>query len=411
MGSKKNNDKEVIDKYIKIIPKKKYTYKYNIGDIINNKRIINQFYERKNNKLYKFYVVQCTECNDIFIQYENNFSKTPCSTCSHTKRANTIIRKKYPQLYSMILDEDKKKLRIKDKIHWKCRLCNNINYTSLYTLEDAINKGRSLPCIFCSDGFSFGEKIINNVLIQLSNNYETQKTFEWSNGRKYDIYDMIGKKSIFIEINGEQHKYKSFNIKGSRSLTEEIANDKYKKYLVKNNCSNYKYISINAFSKMSFEEIKSNVIRSLSSIYNMDNINWDIVKFNASYSIIYDVCTLYNNGVKVTEISRYKKITKNSVIRYLHKGNEIGICNYIPKNKGIKVKVICLNNNMIFNSVQSAADWCGLKSQHQISFCCKGKERHKTAGYIPKTTERCRWAYYEDYLNDKNKIEYLKTGR
>ena len=57
-----------------------------------------------------------------------------------------------------------------------------------------------------------------------------------------------------------------------------------------------------------------------------------------------------------------------------------------------KIKVICLNNNKIFNSMSEAARWCNLKDNGKsIKACCIGAQ--KTAGSSPFTGERLKWSF------------------
>lgn len=58
-----------------------------------------------------------------------------------------------------------------------------------------------------------------------------------------------------------------------------------------------------------------------------------------------------------------------------------------------KISVICIENKKVFNSLNEASQWCGLKKgAGSICSCCKGKQ--KTAGGY-------RWQYYEEYLTNK----------
>mgnify|MGYP000844626803 CR=1 FL=1 len=73
------------------------------------------------------------------------------------------------------------------------------------------------------------------------------------------------------------------------------------------------------------------------------------------------------------------------------------------RNRNKKYRIICLNNNKIFESM---SDIC---EEYQISVsnicnCCKGKK--KSAGKDPITGEKLKWMYYDDYmkLNKENKV-------
>lgn len=84
--------------------------------------------------------------------------------------------------------------------------------------------------------------------------------------------------------------------------------------------------------------------------------------------------TPWNKGRKMTE----EEVKKHSEIR---------------KGKGFK-KVICLNNLEVFESLQTASIYAGLKSYTNISNCCRGRRNY--AGKI--NGEPAKWMYYEDYL-------------
>ena len=51
-----------------------------------------------------------------------------------------------------------------------------------------------------------------------------------------------------------------------------------------------------------------------------------------------------------------------------------------------KKRVICLNNNKVFNSIKEAAEWCNLKGWGNISAVCN--KQRQSAGKHPQTNER-----------------------
>ena len=65
------------------------------------------------------------------------------------------------------------------------------------------------------------------------------------------------------------------------------------------------------------------------------------------------------------------------------------------KNKGGR-KVICLNTNEIFNTINEAARWCGLKNGSSIGQVCNKTGKQKTAGKHPITKEKLRWEFYNE---------------
>lgn len=62
-------------------------------------------------------------------------------------------------------------------------------------------------------------------------------------------------------------------------------------------------------------------------------------------------------------------------------------------------KVICLNNNEVFDSIRLAADWCGQKETGGISRCCRRKGN--VAGKHPVTKEPLHWMYYDEWLEQQ----------
>lgn len=72
--------------------------------------------------------------------------------------------------------------------------------------------------------------------------------------------------------------------------------------------------------------------------------------------------------------------------------------NFSKKKKGhTDRKIICLNTNHIFNTIQEAAQWAGQKGNANIIKVCKGER--KTSGKHPQTKEPLRWAYYDDCIS------------
>ena len=60
------------------------------------------------------------------------------------------------------------------------------------------------------------------------------------------------------------------------------------------------------------------------------------------------------------------------------------------------IKIICLNNNIVFDNAWKAAEWCGLKGNSNICACVRGSRKH--AGKHPITKEPLKWMKYSDYL-------------
>lgn len=74
-------------------------------------------------------------------------------------------------------------------------------------------------------GKSFGEKIFRRIFINTNINFESEKTFSWSNRKRYDYY--LSDYNCIVEIHGAQHFY--YTGLSERTLEEEQKNDNWKK--------------------------------------------------------------------------------------------------------------------------------------------------------------------------------------
>jgi hypothetical protein len=64
-------------------------------------------------------------------------------------------------------------------------------------------KNKGFNCPACSDKRSRGEKFIYNVLKQVGSDFVIEKSFKWSNKRRYDFF--IKDLNTIIEVHGSQH--------------------------------------------------------------------------------------------------------------------------------------------------------------------------------------------------------------
>ena len=211
-------------------------------------------------------------------------------------------------------------------------------------------------------------------------------------------YDFVCKDlSLIIETHGSQHYEQSKTF--SRSLKEEQENDAYKKALaISNGIKNY--IELDCYIS-DMEYIKKSIMNSeLTLFFDLSNINWDECNKNTLTSNMVLACNLFYNGKSIDDIINILSVTRSTLIKYLKKGNECGLCKYdaevIQKNtrqsfvENRKRKVICLETKVVFDSIKSAADFYNI-SPASISGVCNGEKHRKTAG-------KYHWMFYDEYL-------------
>lgn len=268
------------------------------------------------------------------------------------------------------------------KTDFKCPLCEN--KITNKRIQDVFKFG--LSCVRCSDGYSYSEKFMFELLNQLNTNFETQKSFSWANGKRYDFY--IPSLNCIIETHGEQHyRDTGFNTKGGRSFVEEQENDRLKESLARKYGIEH-YIIIDC-RESNLEWIKNSVLNSLiNNMFELKELNWLRCHEFALGSIVKTASDMWNDGLSVTMIADNLKIDRHTVVRYLKKAEILQWCKYDPyRTKHKMIIQLSLSNMYIanFESVTVAEKITGVTN---ISAVCNGKQK-SAGGY--------KWMFKEDY--------------
>jgi rubredoxin len=295
-----------------------------------------------------------------------------------------------PRLSSMLLNPDDgytHTQKSNQKVDWKCPECGSI--IRQRTINDVCQQG--LSCSSCSDGYSFPERILYNLLNHLHVNFKPQKVFAWSCGKRYDFY--IENLKLLCEINGEQH-YKDKRM-GFITLKEEKENDLFKQQIaIQNGIENY--VIINAESS-EFNYIKDSILNSeFTKWFDLTNVDWQDIYKKSINSFVISVINMWNEGIRSTlKIAENTKLCRLTVTRYLHIGRKLGLCDYDPikafqeRDKNVPTQsVICLTTGEIFKSVKEAV----LKHKSwNVSACCRGIRNY--AGKLSDGTP-LKWKYF-----------------
>lgn len=186
------------------------------------------------------------------------------------------------------------------------------------------------------DGFSTPEKFMFNLLKYINIDFIWQlskKHKKWCDNKRYDFYFKFNEKEYIIEVHGGQHYNGGFKTLGGKDEKEEKENDLYKYNLaISNGISPENYIVIDC-RKSYLSWIRNNILNSkLNEIFNLSDIEWDLIYINSLEDIIFKVNDLYNMNHGVIEISNKLKISRDTVREYLQKCSECGLNNY-NKNK------------------------------------------------------------------------------
>lgn len=336
------------------------------------------------------YLWNCPNCKGEFsVSVASRTNLTGCPYCCTPSRKILIgfndLWTTHPEV-AMLLTNKSKGYELSVGSNKKEEFkCNNCGFIGKKLITNVVKRG--FQCPKCSDGFSYPEKLLFNVFEQLEDlKFNTQKSFEWSNNKRYDFY--ISSLNCIIETHGEQHYRHTGR---GRSLKEEQENDKTKKELALNNgIDNYIIIDCR---KSNLPFIRNNIIKSkLSSFLDLYNINWSIANEFASTSyLLKTICGLWNTKeMTKSQIGIKLKINRNTVVNYIKQGAELGWCNY--ENNEAKPKAVVqltMHDEFVreFTSTSEASRCLNIQ-QPSISRVCNGKMK-STGGF--------KWLFKSDF--------------
>ena len=256
-----------------------FKYPYNIGDVVGKFTVIDYIvkeYVSYNGIVNtdRFLQLKCNECGvikNVQVSQINNHSKEYCSDCSSMKKS----------------------------------------------LKE-LNKHRSR-----------GESMVEQVLKQQDIEYIAEKSFDWSNRKRYDFY--LPEDGCVIEVHGVQH-YLEQN-EGQRfslTLEENKKNDKWKKDQAI--AHGLKYIEIDVRDH-NFDYIKQSII---DSVIPTEDVDWKAVYKYMENGFIIEVIELYNSGLTPNEIGKKLNLTGDTIKKRLSKATELGLASYTPFDYNIR---------------------------------------------------------------------------
>jgi transposase len=391
-------------KIASIVGKMLKTYKYNVDDIVEVKsgkiKIIKHIKIPNGKKgVVRGYSYQCLNCNHQTHITEGHLKeKLGCPVCmgQKVKVGLNDMWTTNPSLAKLLANpEDGYKYMQNSnlKVNWKCPECGNV----IKNKQPSQINVSGISCHKCSDKISYPEKITYNFLSQLNVEFETQKVFYWSDNKRYDFY--VSNLDLIIEVHGKQHYEES---KRGRSLEEEQENDRLKEKLARENGID-KYIVIDC-RKSEIDFIKNNIVKSeLIKYFDLNKVEWLKCHEYSCKTLVKTVCEMWNDGLESTSLIGEKiHLNKGAVSNYLKRGSLLGWCDYsVEKVKEMQLlnlhqkrkrRVVCLNTNEIFNSIQEASQKYKI-ADSKITAVCKGTQ--KTSGKHPTTGENLIWMYEE----------------
>lgn len=325
-----------------MIIKKSYIFLYNIGDVVNNLQILTQYYDTNTKR--KTYQYKCLNdgyigtIKEIHLRYGHG-----CPVCSNTKIIKGIndLNTTNPKLSNMLHNHNdgyKYTEQSNKQLDWNCPNCGKL----IKNIPISRVRNNGLSCKFCSDGISYPNKFMSNLLNQLGIQFINEFRPAWAQGRSYDFY--IPDKNIIIEMDGSFH----YNTSGYYdSIDSTVKIDIFKNRIA--NEHGIKVIRIKChyiYVKDRYDIIKSNTIKMLSLYYDLSNIDFDEINRISQKSYVMKSVEMYNNGIEINTIAKHLRIHSNTVRNYLSECAKDGLCDYKTRIKA--QPIMCVQTNQYF---------------------------------------------------------------
>ena len=339
---------------------KKYTgdFKYEIGQIIKNKKINATIIDRKKqrDKLgieRKYYKYKCNKCGfDSGKHYKNQehreeywmnegglLNGNGCACCCSPSKIVVEGINDIPTTASFIIKwfqggYEEAKLYTKSSeclISPICSDCGRIKDKKIKICD--IYKNHSIACI-CSDKVSYPNKLAYSLLNQINEVYkfdclEREYSPNWIGSRSYDNYFVYNGKEYILEMDGGWHT-KDNKMSGQTKEESKQIDDEKDRLANKNRIE---VIRIDC-CKSDLKFIKQNILTSrLNNLFNLSIIDWFKCEEIALSNLVKVACGHWNNGIKSTkDISKIMNMNRSTIIEYLKKGNNIW-CSYNAKEE------------------------------------------------------------------------------
>lgn len=333
--------------------------------------------------------------NWISTFYEVSNNKWGCRYCAIEGRRLTNLQKSNlwitrPDIASLLENpEDGYQYFENSKEHtwFLCPDCHSRLYKSIATV-----RANGLKCNICSDGFSYPNKLMSQILIQLNVTFITEYSPNWISPRRYDFYFCINNNQYIIEMDGGLGHGKRLYSTDTKTLQESLEIDYEKDNYAKKHGINVIRIDC---TKSDIQYIKNNIINSeLNQIFNLENIDWIKCDILSRQSNLLKVCQLYAKYpfLSYKEMCKIFNMCEDTIRKYIQIGSENGLCNSYKLAGGIHI--ICLDSSIIFRNISEAGRFYHIPTD-KISQCCKG-QRDQIHGL--------HFVFLDQYKGDINKL-------
>ena len=347
---------------------------------------------------------------DFTCEYGHDFSMRPnnilggqyCNDCFRLQRSDKVRKGKvnghclwdtHPEIASHLKNpEDGYKYSIGSKAsaEFICCECGQSYWRQIHHIDRS-----SFTCNLCSDGISFPNKLIYEVVsLTDAKNVEPEWCPEWLKPNRFDLYFEYNNKQYIVEMDGGLgHGNRSYSSKENN--TDGLTVDMFKDELAKQHNIDVIRIDADYGNNEKCEFLKNQILNSkISQILSLSDIDWTECFKKSSSSMIVKVSELYNKGMSGKEILKIFPYSYGTILKWLKQGSMLGLCKYDKHEMRMRgCKKISVNQYAIddiflhnFTMIKDAAD----KNTISTTAIRYGlfKENHISCGY--------KWYFADD---------------
>lgn len=296
-------------------------------------------------------------------------SRCPCCAGQRVVVGETDLWTKRPDIASLLVNSQEGFLYTEfshKKLKFRCPNCGcefeqDLNHVSR----------RGISCPNCSDGMSFPNKFMRNILLCTGVKFEQEYNPDWIKPKRYDFYFEFNENQYIIEMDGGLGH--GHDPQGSIWFDKDKsrATDEYKDNMAK--IHNIEVIRINCDYNYDIVAIKifDNIINSkLSDIFDLSKIDARDCELKAQKSIFKEVCDLFNAGFPIDKIANKLQLSIGYVKKMIKKGKCLDIITRIDfdivrKNSGLFTAkddpVVCIETSEKFVGPNDVLKKLGIK--------------------------------------------------
>lgn len=381
----------------------KMPFKYEIGQHISNENedyiILDREYrdvtDKKGVTTQRWYYIKCNKCGKESWREERRInSNIGCSVCAGIEVLsgyNDIVTVAPWMIKYFPGGEEEAKLYApcsNKKVTVICPECGRSKKMMLCN----IYKRHNIQCV-CGDHMSYPNKFLFSFFEQLSANFVIEKTFDWSNNRRYDDYIILSNgETLICENQGGFHYFKSGYRKDiTLEDRQRIDQEKYE-MAIKNGITYYVQLDCRYSDK---DWITNSIEHSiLADLFDLSKVDYDKCDLFATKNLAKTVCDYRHNNPDVldVDIADHFNIGIAATRAYLLKGNKLGWCEYNRQmercRKGIKSihkrndakPIYCIELNKYYHDAGLFTEVYSKESGQEfkywaVSDVCRGKKK------------------------------------